>query len=553
MNIDAGQAAYSDLPDADRPGPSGVMTVAEEEKFWRTIREDYPTDPEADTSGPAWLDDGAEPSLGLLGGPCTADTLRTLDPSGFLVDVLDAIGEGELDSPERFDDLALLEVVAAWQRVASMAAAGAARAAAALSRRDCLQVPDGPLQVGRGHRRYTTLRATGTEIAIRTGCTVRSGELLTRDGLLFDGVLAVTGCALARGQIDARKARMIADRLDGAPLETALDVQAQILPEAGLRSPVQLERDLTRALLEVDTEEAAARHRRARRDRRACRPRILPDGMAGIWAVLPAEAAAVLDAALDAVAASGRAAGDRRTADQLRADGLLELVVGTPGVTGRRPGPGSDPTAGAGAGAGAGARTAVSVHVGVTVALSTLLGLDDAPGELAGYGAITAEQAAALAAGGALRRIVTDPLTGAVLDLGRTRYRPPAALRAHVIARDRTCARPGCVVPAQRAELDHTVPFGTSQVRAGADGRMSAPGGPPQGDTAAHNLAPLCAPGHLAKTLGVLRLAQPAPGVLEWTTATGLRARVVPGRDGAVTLLPVHPAEAPQVGASPPF
>ena len=55
--------------------------------------------------------------------------------------------------------------------------------------------------------------------------------------------------------------------------------------------------------------------------------------------------------------------------------------------------------------------------------------------------------------------------------------------------------------------------------------------------------APLCAPDHLAKSLGVLRLAQPSAGVLEWTTATGLRVRVVPGRDGEVTLLPRAPRQ----------
>ena len=337
--------------------------------------------------------------------------------------------------------------------------------------------PEGPLPVGRGYRRYSTLRATGTEIAIRTGCTVRSGELIARDGRLFDGVLAATGTALARGQIDARKARRIADRLDGAPLETALDVQALVLTGAGLRSPAQLERDLSRALIEVDVEEASARHRRARNDRRVCRPRVLPDGIAGVWAVLPADSAALLHAALDAVAGNARAAGDPRTADQLRADGLVSLVVGTHDARGGRSG--RDST------------TRAAVHVDVTVALSTLLGLDSRPGELAGYGAITAEQAAALATGGALRRIVTDPLRGAVLDVGRTRYRPPAPLHAHVIARDRTCARPGCTVPAQRAELDHTVPFGPSRRRDGRTIQDRQPtgrrGATPQRTTSHHS------------------------------------------------------------------
>ncbi len=539
MDIDPGQRPFSGAVDADRPGRSGVLTRAEEDQFWRTIREAYPDEPPLPAPSPK-PPGAADPFLALLAGTADPEALRDLEPCGLLLDVLDSLGGEELDDAERLGDLAVLEIVAAWQRLASMATAGAARAAAALSRRECVQVPDGPVPVGRGHRRYTTLRATGTEIAIRTGCSVRAGELLARDGRLFEGALAATGGALARGLIDARTARAIADRLADLPLQTALDVQDRVLPGAGLRSPAQVDRDLTRALVEVDAAEASARHRRARGGRRVCHPTLLPDGMAGMWAVLPAESAALLDAALDGAAAAARAAGDTRTVDQLRADGLVDLAVGP---MGSRPG--------------------ARVHVDVTVALSTLLGLDDAPGELAGYGAVTAEQAAALAAGGTWRRIVTDPLSGVVLDVGRARYRPPAALRAHVVARDRTCARPGCVVPAHRAQIDHTVPFGAALL---GDPSAGAGTGPPQGHTCVENLAPLCAPDHLAKTLGVLRLEQPSAGVLEWTTATGLRVRVVPGRNGEVTLLPQradgdpadgHPADCPRACGSgheaPPF
>ena len=456
------------------------------------------------------------------------------------------------------DDLALIEVVAAWQRVASTASAGLMRAAAALSHRDCLQVPAEPVPVGRGRRRYTTLRATGTEIAIRLGCSVRAGELLARDGRLFEGALAPTGDALERGEIDPRKARQIADRLADSPLQTALEVQDAVLPGAGLRSPAQVDRDLTRALVEVDPTEAEDRHRRAKAGRRVHHPRVLPDGMAGIWAVLPAEQAALVDGTLDTAAAAARAAGDPRTLDQLRADGFVDLAVGAPPAPPTGAGvPGATCSSGRGerrgnvaeqpegvavrAGGVAERPRGVAVRVNVQVALSTLMGLDDAPGDLAGYGAITAQQARALAAGGTWRRLVTDPLTGAVLDVGRARYRPPAELRDHVVARDRTCARPGCTVPAERAELDHTIPFGPSSAG-------SPPGDPPgtgspsaRGTTSHDNLAPLCAPDHTAKTLGVMHLVQDAPGILEWITATGLHVQVVPGKDGEITPLPIEP------------
>ena len=100
-----------------------------------------------------------------------------------------------------------------------------------------------------------------------------------------------------------------------------------------------------------------------------------------------------------------------------------------------------------------------TVRVDVTVALSTLMGLDELPGEVAGLGPVPAEQARALAAGGLWRRLVTDPLTGAVLDVGRRRYRPPAGLAEHVMARDGSCVAPGCCVPSHRCDLDHTTEF----------------------------------------------------------------------------------------------
>ena len=167
------------------------------------------------------------------------------------------------------------------------------------------------------------------------------------------------------------------------------------------------------------------------------------------------------------------------------------------------------------------------VRIDVTVTLSTLLGMDEKPAELAGLGPIPAEQARALAMGGTWRRIVTDPLSGAVLDVGRDRYRPPAALLAHVTARDGCCAGPGCSVPADRCDLDHTTEFhGTP-----------ANGSPLPGTTSADNLGPLSERCHRLKTDGGFTLRQVAPGVFEWRTPAGLGYRVTPGDHGRAELL----------------
>src|SRR5699024_1452061 len=82
------------------------------------------------------------------------------------------------------------------------------------------------------------------------------------------------------------------------------------------------------------------------------------------------------------------------------------------------------------------------------------------------------------------QRLVTDPRTGAILDVARRRYQPPAALAQFVRHRDGTCVAPGCSVPARSCELDHVTPW--------AQG----------GKTSAANLQLLCAHHHKVKTIG---------------------------------------------------
>lgn len=100
----------------------------------------------------------------------------------------------------------------------------------------------------------------------------------------------------------------------------------------------------------------------------------------------------------------------------------------------------------------------------MTVPISTLLGLDERPGELEGYGPITADVARRVAAHGVWRRLLTDPATGVLLDYGTTRYVPPPDLVDHVQARDRTCRFPTCSRPARLCQFD--TPFRPA-VRAG--------------------------------------------------------------------------------------
>lgn len=144
----------------------------------------------------------------------------------------------------------------------------------------------------------------------------------------------------------------------------------------------------------------------------------------------------------------------------------------------------------------------VSAVVHVTVGVGTLMGVDDLPGEIAGYGPIPADMARDIAADGVWKRLLVDPKSGALLDFGRTVYRPPAALRDFVLARDRTCRKPGCLRPAHQCDIDHTVPFS-------------------DGSTGQCNNGTLCRHHHLMKHHAGWSLLQDEAGVFTWKTPTG--------------------------------
>lgn len=450
--------------------------------------------------------------------------VAALAPGPELAAVLTAV------DPARVSDWSLVEMTDAAVRLTSWAQAVAAHLAGLLAERDSMRVDD--LRVVGGP---TPDQVAGTELAMRMSWTRSAGTALARRGRAFAGPLAATGDALARGRIDAVRANAVERRLADVPVPVALDVQDAVLPAAPGRTAPQIRTDLERALIEVDPEEARNRHDRARATRRVERPVVLPDGMAALRAVLPAPDAVRVHRVLDAAARTARASGDPRTLDQLRADGLVDLVVhdactdvdvrtdaltapaddATPPAPGpaaaRDTGPAPDPSTAAGiASRGCRARRRPDTLVQVTVSLPTLLGDEARAAELDGYGPVHPDTARALAAGGVLRRLVTDPVSGALLDLGRTRYRPSAALEQHVRARDRTCRRPGCGAAASTCDLDHTRDFH----------QRPADGGEP-GATSHDNLGALCRLDHRLKSVARFRLRQCSPGRFEWVTPTG--------------------------------
>jgi hypothetical protein len=196
-----------------------------------------------------------------------------------------------------------------------------------------------------------------------------------------------------------------------------------------------------RAAMALDPVSAEERHQRALADRTVG---FIPgaDGMASLPVVLGAPEAQLHYTRLTA-AATLLPADDPRSLDQQRADLLVDAVLsglpvdGLPMLQGRRP------------------------AIQVVVSADTLLNLDDQPAQLTGYGPITAQTARRLAAdeSGTWRRLLTDPDTGALLDIGEHRYRPAQRLRDFVSVRDDVCAFPTCNQPGYRCEYEHIRPF----------------------------------------------------------------------------------------------
>jgi Domain of unknown function (DUF222) len=419
-------------------------------------------------------------------GPDLGVVLAGLVPGPGLAALLDSAAAG-LDG---LDGFGLVEVAAAAERLAAWATALQATAVAELA--------DRPLAVD-GARVATPaedrIRNTEMELAARLRISPWAANARVTVATRLAAALPATLAALTRGEIDYLRARTLAEATaDLEPAHVAA-VEERVLPRAGERTHAEHRRAVTRAVLAIDPRGAEERHERGRAGRRVL---FAPaqDGMGQLLAELPADGLAAIRCALDAAAAGMKTADptDARTVDQRRADALVAMARTALDTGHLGGGPGGLRLAD-----GQGRRPAIQV----TVPFTTLLGLDDAPATLAGYGPIPASVARRIAADGVWRRLLTDPASGALLDYGSTTYRPPQDLVDHVVARDRTCRGVACARPAHQCDLDHTVP---------------APAGP----TADRNLAPLCRGlDHWAKTRRYWRLEQPEAGRFVWTSNTG--------------------------------
>lgn len=321
-----------------------------------------------------------------------------------------------------------------------------------------------------------------------------------------------TFAALRDGRISLAHARTIvaAGAIVERP-ELRAEYEAAVLDYAERESPSRLA-PLAKRRAEWFAESSfAERHERARSTRRVWLTD-LDDGMAEIGAILPAVLArgaydrltqiaraeansAASDRPGDDDAATVATGDDRspasRSMDELRADVLADLLLAT------------DPVAHNTGATGVGA---IHARVSITVPVLALLGEHVAdPVEaisLDGRSPVDVSTAASLAAEApGWDRILTHPVTGAVLDVDR--YRPSEEQRRHLRVRDEHCRFPGCRVAVARCDVDHTRDFALG------------------GSTSAGNLAHLCRRHHTLKHASSWSVRQRAGGELIWTSPTG--------------------------------
>ncbi|HWA67868.1 MAG TPA: DUF222 domain-containing protein [Mycobacteriales bacterium] len=297
--------------------------------------------------------------------------------------------------------------------------------------------------------------------------------------------------AMARGEISLAHVKAVEKATTNCSPRVAEAVDCQVVALAVERgwTPGETARAARRLVIAMDPDGAVDRAAAAK-DCADVRFYPLPDETATLVATGDAVLARRMADAVDELAEAMARAGDDRNVGVRRFHALADLVLNEPGagIADGRPVPRGE------------------THVRVD--LTTMLGQDDRPGELVGYGPITAQTARRIAADTMLRRLVFDPLTGDTLDLGRRSYRPSAALRRLIVADKPTCGMPGCSRPSIDCEIDHRREYD----------RRTDPG-----RTDRDNLGPKCKLHHDLKTKKLWHVDVNPDGTETWISFLGHR------------------------------
>ena len=402
-----------------------------------------------------------------------------------------------------------------------------------------LAVPPDELPDGSSDARAAEVAWASGEVAAALTWTSRSADRELDLAQVVVRALPEVFAALWAGEIDRGKAVVFAGHLDpahGVTPEQAAVICARLLPIAPKLTTAQLRGRLWRAVLAIDPGWARRRYTRAVRGR-AVTAVLADDGTVTITGSgLPADEAAVACARVDRLAEAAKRAGHPGRAGQIAADVYLGLLDGRfhelseeqiiaallrelrPEYTGADESPddqasdghasgnhasddparddGSDESAEVEPAAGhAGTRETPPTGVEIRVGLATLLGLDERPGEIPGLGSVLP---------GVARDLV------ACQQRGRSWRFAVIETDGHLLLAGVTRRRPRCT-PAAEPTIGRCS-GGIVELQIGAD---------QGGLTVRANLGPGCNRHHPLKHGRGWRLAQPTPGLFEWTSPLG--------------------------------
>ena len=286
--------------------------------------------------------------------------------------------------------------------------------------------------------------AVTAEVACALTVSERSAAALLAESATLTTKLPLTLSALRSGSISWQHARVMCDETSGLDPAAAAALEAHFLdPEAPFAARGCPAGELVPGRFRAKARSwrerhhpvsIEARHSKGVQDRRL---ELVPDrdGMAWLSAYVTADVAAAVWSRATEAARALQGPAEARTLTQLRADVAAGWLLA--GVAEGVPSP--------------------TAQVLVTVPVLSLLGAVTEPATLDGYGPIPPSMARRLVADGAgsFLRVLTDPRSGAPLEIGRTSYRVSKAMRQWLRLRDGRCPFPGCNNHSLDNEADH--------------------------------------------------------------------------------------------------
>ncbi len=343
------------------------------------------------------------------------------------------------------EESTLIERIAELERVKSAAAAGQARAAAALdASRRAAEAAAGVPAANRG-------RGVASEVALaRRDSPARGGRHLGFAKALVNEMPHTLG-ALEQGLLSEWRATLIVRESACLDIEDRQALDAELCGDpAGLdgMGDARVAAAARSIAYRLDPHAVVERAAKAETERTVTiRP--APDTMTWLTALLPVAQGVSVYAALRRAADTTF---DGRSRGQVMADTLVERVTGRSAAT---------PT---------------PIAVNLVLSDRTLLSGDNTPADISGYGPIPAEVARGLImAVGAdsrsratLRRLYTHPESGALVAMESRARRFPRGLATFIGLRDQRCRTPYCDAPIRHR--DHATPHARGGRTAVANG-----------------------------------------------------------------------------------